>query len=165
GARPDGLASLRRRVPAGARAGPAARRLGRGPSRVAAAYSPGVKRGSRSSWDAVAGWYDATVGVRGSPHHRKAAIPTVMRLADLRRGERVSDVGCGTGVLAFHVVKAGAEYLGVDASSQMILLSRRRRREDGRSDHGGASDLAGTTSAAPGTLAPGVFPAQRPAFG
>src|SRR5690606_35532456 len=127
GARPDGLASLRRRVPAGARAGPAARRLGRGPSRVAAAYSPGVERGSRSSGVAVAGWYDARVGVRGSPHHRKAAVPTVMRLADRRRGERVIGVGCGTGVLAFHVAKAGAESLGVDASAQMIRLARRRR--------------------------------------
>ncbi|HLV11351.1 MAG TPA: class I SAM-dependent methyltransferase [Trueperaceae bacterium] len=116
-----------------------------------------MKRGSRSSWDAVAGWYDATVGVRGSPHHRKAAIPTVMRLADLRRGERVIDVGCGTGVLAFHVVKAGAEYLGVDASAQMIRLARRRRGEDGRFEEGDARDLAGTTSAAPGTFDAAVF--------
>ncbi len=115
------------------------------------AYSPCVK-GSRSSWDPVANWYDATVGVRGSPHHRKAAIPTVMRLAEVRPGERVIDVGCGTGVLAFSVIKAGGEYLGVDASAQMIRLARRRRGEEGAFEQGDARDLAGTTSARPGSF-------------
>lgn len=121
-----------------------------------AAYSPVVK-GRGSSWDPVAGWYDATVGVRGSPHHRKAGIPTVMALADLRRGERVLDVGCGTGVLAFHVLKAGCEYLGVDASAAMVRLARKRRGEEGRFEQGDARDLVGTTSAAPGSFDVAVF--------
>lgn len=121
-----------------------------------AAYSPRVK-GSRSSWDPVAGWYDATVGVRGSPYHRKAAIPTVMRLAELRAGESVIDVGCGTGVLAFHVVKAGCDYLGVDASAAMVRLARKRRGEEGRFEQGDARDLVGTTSAQPGSRDVAVF--------
>src|SRR5690606_11903367 len=146
--------------------GPRSRRGGRAPSRATgpwapaglapfrravgrgAAYSPVVK-GRRSSWDPVAGWYDATVGVRGSPYHRKAAIPTVMRLAELRPGERVIDVGCGTGVLAFHVTRAGCEYLGVDASAQMVRLARKRRGQEGRFEQGDARDLVGTTSARP----------------
>ena len=103
--------------------------------------------GSRSSWDPVAGWYDATVGIRGSPHHRKAAIPTVMQLAEVRRGERVIDVGCGQGVLAHHVLKAGGQYLGIDASLAMVRLARKRRGDDGRFEHGDARDLVGTTSA------------------
>ncbi|HEX7040993.1 MAG TPA: class I SAM-dependent methyltransferase [Trueperaceae bacterium] len=114
-------------------------------------------KGRGSSWDAVAGWYDATVGVRGSPYHRRAAVPTVLRLAELRPGERVIDVGCGTGVLAFHVLKAGCEYLGVDASAAMVRLARRRRGEEGRFEQGDARDLAGTTSARPGSFDVAVF--------
>ncbi|HEX7038613.1 MAG TPA: class I SAM-dependent methyltransferase [Trueperaceae bacterium] len=114
-------------------------------------------KGRRSSWDPVAGWYDATVGVRGSPYHRKAAIPTVMRLAELRPGERVIDVGCGTGVLAFHVTRAGCEYLGVDASAQMVRLARKRRGQEGRFEQGDARDLVGTTSARPGGFDVAVF--------
>lgn len=114
-------------------------------------------KGSRSSWDPVAGWYDATVGVRGSPHHRKAAIPSVLRLAELARGERVIDVGCGQGVLAHHVLKAGARYLGVDASLAMIRLARKRRGDDGTFEHGDARDLVGSTSAEPGSFDVAVY--------
>lgn len=114
-------------------------------------------KGSRSSWDPVAGWYDATVGIRGSPHHRKAAIPTVMRLAELRRGERVIDVGCGQGVLAHHVIKAGAGYLGVDASLAMIRLARKRRGDLGTYEHGDARDLVGSTTAEPASFDVAVY--------
>lgn len=109
-----------------------------------------------SSWHAVAEWYDATVGVRGSPHHRKAAIPTVMRLAAPAPGELVLDVGCGQGVLAHHVLKAGGRYLGVDASEAMIGLAR-RRREGVAFEVGDARDLCGTTSVTPGSVAVAVF--------
>ena len=113
--------------------------------------------GSRSSWDPVAGWYDATVGIRGSPHHRKAAIPTVMQLAEVRRGERVIDVGCGQGVLAHHVLKAGGQYLGIDASLAMVRLARKRRGDDGMFEHGDARDLVGTTSAEPASFDVAVY--------
>lgn len=109
-----------------------------------------------SSWQSVAGWYDRTVGVRGSPHHRKAAIPTVMRLADLAPGELLLDVGCGQGVLAHHVLKAGARYLGIDASEAMIKLAR-RRREGVAFEVGDARDLIGTTSVAAGSVAVAAF--------
>ncbi len=104
----------------------------------------------------MAEWYDATVGVRGSPHHRKAAIPTVMRLAEVAKGELVLDGGCGQGVLAHHVLTAGGRYLGVDASAAMIRLARRRR--DGVDfEVGDARDLTGTTSVEPGSVAVAVL--------
>ncbi|HET8986772.1 MAG TPA: class I SAM-dependent methyltransferase [Trueperaceae bacterium] len=111
---------------------------------------PAAARGG-SSWQSVAEWYDATVGVRGSPHHRKAAIPTVMRLAEVVKGELVLDVGCGQGVLAHHVLKAGARYLGVDASQAMIRLAK-RRREGVDFEVGDARDLMGTTSVERGSV-------------
>lgn len=133
-------------------------RRGRGPARERAAPSDaGRPRTGRSSWDSVAGWYDGTLGVRGSPHHRKAAVPTVMRLADLRPGEALIDVGCGQGVLAHHVLKAGASYLGVDASEAMVRLARKRRGDEGRFEHGDARDLVGTTSARAGAFDVAAF--------
>ena len=104
----------------------------------------------------MAGWYDATTGVRGTPHHRKAAIPAVMRLAGVATGERLIDIGCGQGVLAHHVLKAGGSYLGVDASQTMIKLAR-KRREGVVFEHGDARDLSGTTSAEPATFDVAVF--------
>src|SRR5690606_19983712 len=101
---------------------------------------------TRSSWDPVASWYDGTVGMRGSPHHRKAAVPTVMRLAAVTQRELVVDIGCGQGVMAHHVSKAGGRYLGVDASSAMIRFAKERREGEGRFEVGDARDLVGTTS-------------------
>lgn len=104
----------------------------------------------------MANWYDATIGIRGSPHHRKVAIPAVMHLADPRPGELLLDVGCGQGVLAHHVLKAGARYLGVDASAAMIKHAR-KRREGVEFEVGDARDLVGTTSVQPKSCAAVVF--------
>lgn len=87
---------------------------------------------SSQSWDPVAEWYAGWSGVHGSDHHRRVAIPTVMALLELRRGERVLDVGCGPGALAAHVARAGAEYTGVDASRKLVRLAERHHGDYGR---------------------------------
>ncbi|MPQ97981.1 methyltransferase domain-containing protein [Modestobacter sp. I12A-02628] len=55
---------------------------------------------------------------------RRAAF----ELLDLRPGERVLDVGCGTGLDLPFVRAAGATFHGVDASPQMLGTARRRAR-------------------------------------
>lgn len=42
------------------------------------------------------------------------------------RGGRVVDLGCGSGIWAAELVRAGYEVLGVDASAAMLELARRR---------------------------------------
>lgn len=86
--------------------------------------------GPTTSWDPVASWYDGWVGRRGSRHHRQVAVPTVLRLAELRPGRRVLDVGCGQVVLARHVLATGATYVGVDASRAMLDRGRARHGPD-----------------------------------
>ena len=54
------------------------------------------------------------------PRHREA----VRRLA-LQAGERVADVGCGTG-LSLGEYPAGVNVVGVDLSEDMLALARRR---------------------------------------
>jgi trans-aconitate methyltransferase len=49
----------------------------------------------------------------------------VVELLDPRPGERVLDVGCGTGHLTKRIADAGAEVVGVDASVAMIEEARR----------------------------------------
>lgn len=80
----------------------------------------------RTSWDPLAQWYDGWVGPQGSEHHRRLAIPAVIELLDLRRGERVLDLGAGQGVLAPTVLAAGATYVGVDLSPRLLTIGRRR---------------------------------------
>jgi SAM-dependent methyltransferase len=81
-----------------------------------------------TSWDRVATWYDGWVGDRGSTYHRELAIPAVLDLLQPAAGERILDVGGGQGVLAPHLVHAGASVTVVDASSKLIAAAKRRHR-------------------------------------
>jgi ubiquinone/menaquinone biosynthesis C-methylase UbiE len=92
--------------------------------KVRQASSSGKPRGRRSSWDKVAEWYDGWVGKKGSHYHRTVAIPTVLELLTLKKGEHILDVGSGQGVLAPHVLKAGAHYTGVELSPRLLQLAR-----------------------------------------
>jgi SAM-dependent methyltransferase len=81
---------------------------------------------AHTSWDPVARWYDGWMGAGGSKHHRALAIPAVLELLRPQPGESILDLGAGQGVLAPSVAAAGARYVGVDASPQLLRLARQR---------------------------------------
>jgi trans-aconitate methyltransferase len=43
-----------------------------------------------------------------------------------KTGERILDLGCGTGALTAEIAARGAEILGVDRSEEMIAQARRK---------------------------------------
>jgi SAM-dependent methyltransferase len=88
-------------------------------------------RPSSRSWDPVAEWYTGWVGANGSNHHRQLAIPALLDLLRPRRGERILDLGCGPGVLATHIARAGAHYTGIDASPRLLAFARRHHEAHG----------------------------------
>jgi SAM-dependent methyltransferase len=93
---------------------------------------PGRKPAASTSWDPLATWYNGWVGEAGSEHHREVAVPAAMRLLALHSGDRILDVGCGQGVLAPAVARAGAEYVGIDASPRLLEMGRKLHGRDGR---------------------------------
>jgi SAM-dependent methyltransferase len=58
------------------------------------------------------------------------AIAVVQQLG-IAAGQRVLDVGCGTGNAALAAARAGAAVTGVDPAAGLLSLARRRAREDG----------------------------------
>lgn len=54
----------------------------------------------------------------------RAGVVELLRAHGLSRGDRVLDVGCGSGLLARELLAAGFDVHGVDASPAMIELAR-----------------------------------------
>ncbi|MGD9753745.1 MAG: class I SAM-dependent methyltransferase [Acidimicrobiia bacterium] len=77
-----------------------------------------------SYWAANADHFDRCVAA----HHRQ-----FMAAAAVRPGERILDVGCGTGQVTREAARAtaGGEALGVDLSAAMIELARSRAQQEG----------------------------------
>ncbi len=110
-----------------------------------------------TSWDQVATWYDGWVGERGSRYHQQLALPATLRLLATVPDEEILDVGCGQGVLASHVTAEGARYTGVDASSRLIAMARRRHGGHGRFFVGDARSLRSVKGLQQGAFDAAVF--------
>lgn len=76
-------------------------------------------RKTNTSWQKVAPWYQKIVGDSGHFYHREVILPNVLRLLNLKSGEKLIDLGCGQGVLA-RAISIDIEYAGFDVSSEMI---------------------------------------------
>lgn len=90
--------------------------------------SPDARPAPRAStsWDQVAGWYDAMLEERGNDHYQQVILPGALRLLEPRPGVRILDVACGQGILARRLAALGAEVVGVEASPQLVDAARRR---------------------------------------
>jgi cyclopropane fatty-acyl-phospholipid synthase-like methyltransferase len=56
-------------------------------------------------------------------------------ISQVAAGQRVLDIGCGTGALTLRGAALGALVKGIDANSQMLEVARRKARQAGLADH------------------------------
>ena len=79
----------------------------------------------RAMFDRIAGVYDLMNGVMTvGMHHRWRS--RAADLASVGPGSRALDVATGTGDLAVELASRGAEVVGMDFSSEMLALARRK---------------------------------------
>jgi SAM-dependent methyltransferase len=78
-----------------------------------------------AGFDRLAERYDALWSQSAIGLHQRAAV---WRCVDplFHSGDRVLDLGCGTGVDAAHLIRRGIEVCGIDASQAMVRLARAR---------------------------------------
>ena len=81
-------------------------------------------------FDSVAATYDETFTVSQVGCLQRAAVWRELTKV-FKSGDRVLEIGCGTGVDACHLAESGVEVLASDPSSQMIGVASRRVREKG----------------------------------
>jgi ubiquinone/menaquinone biosynthesis C-methylase UbiE len=117
----------------------------------------GTQPAASTSWDPLATWYDGWVGEGGSEYHRQVAVPALLRGLNPQPGDAILDVGCGQGVLAPHIARAGCHYVGVDASPRLLDLARKRHGSSGRFLLGDALKLSTLKELSPASFDAVVF--------
>lgn len=85
----------------------------------------------RALWDQKAEFWDTLHGEEGNRFHRTLVSPAVEKLLLLQAGERVLDIGCGTGVMARRLAHLGGRVTAVDFSAALIERARLRGQSSG----------------------------------
>lgn len=86
-----------------------------------AAVAPAKKD---TGWGRVAEWYHETVEDRAS-YQRDVILPNLLRLIDIKKGQKMLDLGCGEGLFTRRFAKAGAEVIAVDIAPELVALAGR----------------------------------------
>jgi ubiquinone/menaquinone biosynthesis C-methylase UbiE len=100
------------------------------------------RRVQRYGWDRAAAHYEGAWQTQLAPAH-----DAMLDLARLRPGERVLDVACGTGLVAFRAARTidRGEVVGTDISGEMVAiaasLARRKGSANVRFERAEAEDL------------------------
>src|ERR1035437_2411129 len=83
-----------------------------------------------TSWGSVATWYDGMVTDDDS-YQTQVIAPNLTRLMDLRDGEKVLDLACGTGFFSGIFARAVGpkNVVGVDVGKPLIALAKKNNPE------------------------------------
>lgn len=77
-----------------------------------------------TSWNNVAGWYDAAVEKNDS-YQNTVILPNLLRLLGPLKNHTILDLACGQGFFSKALIKEGATTLGVDAAPELITIAKK----------------------------------------
>lgn len=72
-----------------------------------------------TSWGNVADWYEDHLEGEDT-YHAAVVMPNLLRAMAPKKGQRIVDIACGSGVFARELAKAGAAVSGADISPELI---------------------------------------------
>ncbi|MBP7992646.1 MAG: methyltransferase domain-containing protein [Candidatus Magasanikbacteria bacterium] len=76
-----------------------------------------------TSWDKSADWYHELIEESGS-YQKEVILPNLLRLLKPQPGQKIIDLGCGTGFFARAFSEQGALVTGIDNSADMINTAK-----------------------------------------
>jgi len=78
-----------------------------------------------TSWGKVAGWYDSLLSGEGT-YQKEVILPNLLRLMEVKAGEKILDIACGQGFFSRALAEKGAEVTGTDISSELIKFAKEK---------------------------------------
>lgn len=82
---------------------------------------------SRKRWEANADYWDERMGKESNFFHCSIVRPHTEELLDVRKGDLILDIACGTGNFSERIAEKGAQVIAFDYSKTMIAHAKRRR--------------------------------------
>lgn len=89
-------------------------------------------KSANTSWSGVADWYDDLIKNPKGNYQSDLILPNLVRLMDIKKGEKVLDLACGQGFFSFEFAKIGGETVGVDISKELIELAKQKQTSDNK---------------------------------
>lgn len=77
-----------------------------------------------TSWNEVADWYDKYLNEEPDSYQKQVVLPNLLRLLDIKKGETVLDLACGTGYFSREFDAQGAKVSGADLSPKLIQIAK-----------------------------------------
>jgi ubiquinone/menaquinone biosynthesis C-methylase UbiE len=82
-----------------------------------------------TSWGNVADWYAGYLKDEDN-YHSQVIMPQLMRILDIKKGQKILDLACGTGFFSEVFHAQGADVVGVDLGAQLIALAKKHASPD-----------------------------------
>lgn len=79
----------------------------------------------KTSWQSVHSWYNKHQKSEGGYYHREVILPKLLKVLDLKPGDKLLDLGCGEGILE-RKLPQGVTYVGVDASKGLLKMAKQK---------------------------------------
>ena len=73
-----------------------------------------------TSWGDVSRWYSDHLEKGGDTYQSKVILPNILRLMNIKNGDKILDLACGQGFFSREFGKIGAIVTGVDISKELI---------------------------------------------
>ncbi|MDP3770433.1 MAG: methyltransferase domain-containing protein [Candidatus Sungbacteria bacterium] len=80
---------------------------------------------AKTSWGNVAEWYDEYLEKLEDSYQKNVILPNVLRILDIKKGDRVLDLACGQGFFSRALSDAGARVTGIDVSVELIGIAKK----------------------------------------
>lgn len=83
------------------------------------------KKGDKStSWGKVADWYSDLLKDDNGTYQKEVILPNLLRAMNIKKGEFILDLACGTGYFSKEFLKNGAKVFACDISPELVKIAK-----------------------------------------